>query len=107
MSKAETRLGPMPEAKLALTLALCHLLYFALLRAAGNIGRSLGYRSGLLARGALQLLAFCCIFNVLSVHSTLIPAYFATIFFIPYPGKFTVNLVSSPEPSRRTTVPRP
>src|SRR5579872_4357191 len=92
---------------LALTLALDHLLYFALLRTAGNVGGPFGLGRHLLAGCALQLLAFVFVGNFFGIHSTLIPAYFAINFFKPYPGKLTVTFVSSPEPSRRSTVPRP
>ena len=34
-------------------------------------------------------------------------AYLTMSFFRPYPGKWTVTLVSSPLPSRRITVPTP
>src|SRR5579871_5313441 len=98
---------PPPADQLALTLALNHLLDFALGRAPRNIGGSLGFGRGFLAGRALQLLAFICVRDVFGVHSTLIPAYFAISFFSPYPGKLTVIFVSSPVPSRRITVPRP
>src|SRR5579862_2868322 len=94
-------------ASLALALALSHLLYFALLRSACDVGGALLNRRRFLPRRALQLLTFRFVCDLFSVHSTLIPAYFAISFFNPYPGKFTVTFVSSPEPSRRTTVPRP
>src|SRR5579863_5985612 len=58
---------------LALTLALHHLLHFALLRPAGDIGGSLGGSGSLLARGALQLLSFTFIGDFFCVHSILIP----------------------------------
>src|SRR5215471_2556310 len=76
--------------------------------AAGDATGALGLGSGLLARGALQLLAFCFVGDVLGVHQSLFnPAYFSTSFFNPKRGKFTVILASSPSPSRRTTVPVP
>src|SRR5579863_8064371 len=92
---------------LALTLAFDHFLYFAFLRTAGYVGCALGLGSGFLARCAFELLAFVFVGYFFSVHSTLIPAYFAMSFFNPYPGKLTVTFVSSPEPSRRSTVPLP
>jgi hypothetical protein len=46
-------------------------------RWAGLDGRRFG------SRDALQFLAFFSIFNVLSVHSCLIPANFSMIFFKP------------------------
>src|SRR5579862_7653045 len=98
--------GPTLRA-LTLTLALDHLLDFALLRTASNVGGPFGFGRHLLARCALQLLAFVFVGNFFGIHSTLIPAYFAINFFKPYPGKLTVTFVSSPEPSRRSTVPRP
>lgn len=93
---------------LAFPLALRHLFYFVLVRPACHSGCPLCLRSGLLPRGALQALAFYFVFHVLCVHSSiLIPAYFAIIFFNPYPGKLIVSFASSPSPSRRNTVPRP
>src|SRR6185295_11306810 len=93
--------------RLTLTLALDHLLYFALLRTASNVGGPFGLGRHLLAGSPLKLLAFVFVGNFFGIHSTLIPAYFAINFFKPYPGKLTVTFVSSPEPSRRSTVPRP
>src|SRR4029078_13075406 len=76
--------------------------------AAGDAGGALGFGRGLLARGALRLLAFYFVGNGLRVHQSLFnPAYFSTSFFNPKRGKFTVILASSPSPSRRTTVPVP
>ena len=94
-------------AELALALALDHLLDFALHANRELRRRRAASAPGLFARGALGLLAFCSVFNVLGIHSILIPAYFAINFFNPYPGKLTVTLASSPEPSSRTMVPRP
>src|SRR5271168_4514471 len=99
------QVGDLPH--LPLALALNYLLYLALLRATGHVGGPWTDRRGGLARSALGLLAFYSVFYVLGVHSILIPAYFATSFFNPYPGKLTVTLASSPEPSNRTMVPRP
>src|SRR5579862_4387871 len=98
---------PAIRCRLALALALHHLPDFLLARAAHHIRGPLGLGSRFLARCALQLLAFCFIGNFRSVHSTLIPAYFAISFFNPCTGKLTVTLVSSPDPSTRNTVPRP
>src|SRR5581483_542021 len=92
---------------LALLLALGHLFDFLLARSARHIARPLGFGGGLFPRRALQFLPFCSVGDVLCVHSTLIPAYFAISLFNPYPGKLTVTFVSSPDPSRRNTVPRP
>src|SRR5579864_5204282 len=92
---------------LPFALAFNHLLHFALLRSARDIGGSLRLRRRCLALGAFQFLSFGFVGDFFGVHSILIPAYFATSFFNPYPGKLTVTLVSSPEPSRRNTVPRP
>src|SRR5579884_802985 len=104
LTHVEARASP---SRLALALALGHLLYFALLRSASYVSRARRKRRSLFPRGALGFLAFCSIFNMLCVHSILIPAYFATNFFSPYPGKLTVTLASSPEPSNMTMVPRP
>src|SRR6185369_15569637 len=87
--------------------ALDHLLDFAFLGTTGHVGGPFGFGCHLLAGGTLQLLAFVFVGNFFGIHSTLIPAYFAINFFKPYPGKLTVTFVSSPEPSRRSTVPRP
>src|SRR5690242_5342840 len=77
-------------------------------RAAGRARRPLGFRSRLLARGALQLFPFDLIGDVRSVHQLLFsPAYFSISFLSPKRGKLTVILASSPSPSRRTTVPVP
>src|SRR5690348_2623290 len=80
------RTTDMVAPKLPLRLALDHLLHFALHGAARHIRGTLPDGLGFLARRALQLLAFCAVFDVFGIHSTLIPAYFATSFFNPYPG---------------------
>src|SRR5712691_10563125 len=99
--------GDMPKTGSPLALALHHLLHLALARAPGHVGGAAGLGRRLPAGSALQLLAFLFIGDGFRVHSILIPAYFATNFFNPYPGKLTVTLASPPEPSRRRTVPRP
>src|SRR5262245_55257504 len=76
---------------LALTLTLCQLLHFAFLRSARDVGGPLRLGRGRFALGALQFLLFGFVFDVFRVHSILIPAYFATSFFNPYPGKLTVT----------------
>src|SRR5205085_2258786 len=74
----------------------------------GYAGGALGFRGRLLARGALQLLAFSRFSDGLRIHQFLFnPAYFSINFFRPKRGKLTVILASSPSPSRRTTVPVP
>src|SRR6185312_16349228 len=94
--------------KLALPLAFGQFPNLLLVGAARHTGRALCLRRRFLSRHALQLLTFLSILNVFCVHSsTLIPAYFSTIFFNPNPGKLIVSFASSPSPSRRRMVPRP
>ena len=58
--------------------ALGQDLHLLLVGAARHVGGALGLGSRLLARGALQLLAFCFVGDFLGVHSSiLIPAYFS------------------------------
>src|SRR6266852_4115239 len=81
-----TYLPPLTTSKrslLSLPLSFGHLLYFFLHGAAGNSRGTLGLGGGFLARGALQLLAFFFVSDVLCVHSSCIPEYFSTIFFKP------------------------
>src|SRR4051795_10498639 len=93
---------------LPLTLALLLVTDLFLRRAPRYTGRPLGFRGCLLARCALELLAFRFICDSLRIHQLLFnPAYFSTSFFSPKRGKLTVILASSPSPSRRTTVPVP
>src|SRR5579883_866691 len=68
---------------LALRLPLGHFSDFLLHRTARNPSSALGLGSGLLARGALDLLAFCLICYVFCVHSSWIPAYFSISFLRP------------------------
>jgi len=69
---------------LALALALRHFLYFALVGTACHSRSAFRLGCCLFAGCTLQPLAFCLVFNVLGVHSSiLIPAYFSTIFFNP------------------------
>src|ERR1017187_629253 len=91
---------------LALALSLVADLFLG--RPAGHTSSPFGLRRSLLARRALQLLAFCLIGNCLRIHQLLFsPANFSIIFLRPKRGKLTVILASSPSPSRRTTVPVP
>src|SRR5580704_16342076 len=71
---------PLIRGRLTLTLALDHLLHFALRGAARDIRGPFGLGRGLLAGGAFQFFAFVFIRDLVSVHSTLIPAYFAISF---------------------------
>src|SRR5438067_360408 len=92
-----------PLLRLSLPLALRLMANLFLHGPAGHAGGAFGLRCGLLARGALQLLAFCFVGDGLRVHQSLFnPAYFSTSFLSPNRGKFTVILASSPSPSRRT-----
>src|ERR1017187_1169714 len=91
---------------LALALSLVADLFLG--RPAGHTSSPFGLRRSLLARRALQLLAFCLIGNCLRIHQLLFsPANFSISFLRPKRGKLTVILASSPSPSRRTTVPVP
>src|ERR1035438_9011451 len=92
----------------ALALALGLVADLLLFAPAGHTRGAFRLGSRLLARRALQLLAFNGVGDVLRIHQFLFnPAYFSTNFFNPYRGKLTVILASSPSPSRRTTVPVP
>src|SRR6185437_10898217 len=94
--------------RLALALALRLVTNFLLHRPASHTGGALGFGRGLLTGGALHLLTFDFIFDVLGIHQFLFnPAYFSTSFLRPTRGKLTVILASSPSPSRFTTVPVP
>src|SRR4029079_8796024 len=93
---------------LAFTLALSELFHFAFIGSAGDTGCALLLGGHFLARGAPEFLTFQLVFYVLCIHSSsVIPAYLATIFCSPCPGKLIVSFASSPSPSRRNTVPRP
>src|SRR6516225_5379331 len=93
---------------LPLALALRLVADLLLHRAARHAGRPLGLRRRLLARRALDLLAFRFVGDLGCIHQFRFnPAYFSTSFLRPKRGKFTVILASSPSPSRRTTVPLP
>src|ERR1017187_1234448 len=93
---------------LPLALALSLVADLLLGRSACHTSGPFGLRRCLLARRALQLLAFCLVGNCLRIHQLLFsPAYFSISFLRPKRGKLTVILASSPSPSRRTTVPAP
>src|ERR1017187_6750229 len=93
---------------LPLALALSLVADLLLGRSACHTCGPFGLRRCLLARRALQLLAFCLVGNCLRIHQLLFsPANFSISFLRPKRGKLTVILASSPSPSRRTTVPVP
>src|ERR1035438_10622771 len=97
-----------PTAPLSLALALSLVADLFLLRPPCHTGGPFGLGRCLLARRALQLLAFCLVGNCLRIHQLLFSAaYFSTSFLRPWRGKLTVILASSPSPSRRTTLPAP
>src|SRR3989442_363353 len=72
---------PVPQSRLTLALALYLAADPFLHRTASDPGGALGFGCGLLAGGALELLAFNPVGNVGGVHPFLFsPAYFSTSF---------------------------